>query len=154
MLLARRKSKVVLLPVGIAVLVLALPSLSFTAPSVVSIGKDSTLWQNEGKSVLVVGEETSQRQLLEGLRRAGVKRLTLMIATGSDSKARQQQEALRSRYGNFEAWLPSQVGEAWRGLPMPQTRYIGNLAVQITETSPKLKVIVGFHELAGEALFS
>lgn len=153
-LLARRKSKVVLLPVGIAVLVLALPSLSFTAPSVVSIGKDSTLWQNEGKSVLVVGEETSQRQLLEGLRRAGVKRLTLMIATGSDSKARQQQEALRSRYGNFEAWLPSQVGEAWRGLPMPQTRYIGNLAVQITETSPKLKVIVGFHELAGEALFS
>ena len=136
-LLARRKSKVVLLPVGVAVLVLALPSLSFTAPGTVGIGKDSALWQSEGRSVLVAGEETSQRQLLEGLRRAGVKKLILVVATGGKSKARQQLEALRSRYGDFEVWLPGSLAQ-------PVSVRIGDLFVQATEVSPRLKVKVGF----------
>ena len=144
-LLARHKSKVVLLPVGVALLILALPSLSFTAPSTMSIGRDSALWQSEGKSVLVAGEETSQRQLLEGLRRAGVNKLTLMVATGSDSKAKKQLEALRSRYGDFEAWLPSGFGTANSVRPpQPGTVRIGGLTVSVTDTAPRIEATVGF----------
>lgn len=144
-LLARHKSKVVLLPVGVALLILALPSLSFTAPSTMTIGRDSALWQSEGKSVLVAGEETSQRQLLEGLRRAGVNKLTLMVATGSDSKAKKQLEALRSRYGDFEAWLPSGFGTKNSVRPpQPGTVRIGGLTVSVTDTAPRIEATVGF----------
>ena len=145
LLLARHKSKIVLLPVGVALLILALPSLSFTAPSTMSIGRDSALWQSEGKSVLVAGEETSQRQLLEGLRRARVSNLTLMVATGSDSKAKQQLGALRNRYGDFEAWLPSGFGTANSVRPpQPGSVRIGGLVVSVTDTAPRLEATVGF----------
>lgn len=145
LLLARHKSKVVLLPVGVALLVLALPSLSFTAPSTMSIGRDSALWQSEGKSVLVAGEETSQRQLLEGLRRARVNNLTLMVATGSDSKAKQQLGALRNRYGDFEAWLPSGFGtENSVRPPQPGSVRIGGLVVSVAATAPRIEATVGF----------
>ncbi len=143
-LLARRKSVSALVFGSVAVVVLAVPSFALinAQPAKIDIGEDSTLWRGSQANVLIMGTQTSDRQLLEGLRTAGVKRLTLMIAKGQTSRVKPQLAALRQRYGDFEAWLATgQIAGSNRKVPQG-TAVLGDLAVHVLAAVPELEVEV------------
>ena len=143
-LLARRRSRVAVGFGSLAVVVLALPSLALVSPGTgqLAIGPDSTLWRGSQANVLELGSQTSDRQLLAGLRQAGIKQLHLLVARGSAQKVKAQLLSLRVRYGDFEAWLANgQIAGSARRLT-PGTAVLGDIAVHIT---PQLAVQVDWH---------
>lgn len=143
-LLAKRKSRSALIFGSLAVVVLVIPSFALVnaGPSMVSIGQDSFLWRGAEANVLTLGAETSDRELLEDLRKTGVKQLSLLVAEASTNKAKQQLGLLRQRYGNFEAWLRNgQIAGSNRRVQAGSFLF-GDVLVNVLAVMPTLEVEV------------
>lgn len=144
MLLARQKSGASLAFGSLALVVLAVPSLSLATagPAVLDIGQDSKLWRGDQANVLVLGAGTSDRLLLSDLRESGIKQLNLLVSEVSTNRLKPKLAALRQRYGNFEAWLRNgQVSGSARMLS-EGTAVLGDVAVHIVSVRPDLEVEV------------
>lgn len=143
-LLAKRKSRSALIFGSLAVVVLVIPSFALVnaGPSMVSIGRDSFLWRGAEANVLTLGAETSDRELLEDLRKTGVKQLSLLVAEASTNKAKQQLGLLRQRYGSFEAWLRNgQIAGSNRRVQAGSFLF-GDVLVNVLAVMPTLEVEV------------
>ena len=94
--------------------------LRATPPVRVVVGPGATLWR-DGGSVLELDGRVDVGSLLEGLRRAGVTGLEVIVARTSSASVREALEVVRRRYGVGRVLLPSntrtassfRVGELW-----------------------------------------
>ncbi|MGI8937497.1 MAG: ComEC/Rec2 family competence protein [Iamia sp.] len=111
--------------VALATAALAAPALAFTRPPVHSapeVGVD--VWRAHGSVVVAVAPGTGARSTLEGLRRAGVTQVDVLVV-GPGSAAGDEERAARHR---------SRVGRVhWLGRDPPSAVRVGGLVVAATD---------------------
>jgi len=119
------------------------PALTLRAPpnGRTPLGPAADLWRSGGATVVVAGGDARPGDLLEGARRAGVRRIDLLVLTGGGPGSARAAEALAHRAGVVRVWAPA--GHQVRGATTPnhgEGVRIGGLVVTAGRTRPALAV--------------
>jgi competence protein ComEC len=102
-----------------------------------------TLWVHHGGAVVEVDGRADPVRVLEALRRAGVRRVDLVVAVTGGRVVGDVVRALDARYDVVEVWAP--VGHQIRGARVPvggATVRAGGFTVAVVATAPRLVVHV------------
>src|SRR5690606_14067574 len=101
------------------------------------------LWHDDGHAVVVLDGRAGAVQTLEALRRAGVRRVDLVITRTGGVSVGEVVRSLDARYGVAVHWAP--VGHSIRGgtVPEPGERVrAGRFIVTVDSVDPRLDVRV------------
>lgn len=124
------------------------PAIGLRTPSAVTLPvPGGELWRSGGGTVLVVGAVARVDDLLEELRRVGVRRLDLVVAQGSAKSAGRTVEALAHRWPPGRIWVARDVVMAHGETPaVDASLAIGRVVVTVEQIAPSLSVSVGIAE--------
>ena len=101
------------------------------------------LWRGGGATVVQISGVAQPEDVLGGLRRAGVRRLDLVVMTGGGSRSAGIERALHHRWTIGDVWAPpdNQL-DAARAPPKGTVVGVGSLRVQVLRSRPHLEVRV------------
>jgi competence protein ComEC len=126
-------------------LALVTPAVGLRRPPRVwtPLADGSALWRAGGATALALGGSTGPEPLLEALRRAGVRRVDVVISGGGGARAAALVSAVRHR------WRPASVlapdGHAIPGAvtpPVGSAARVGDLELDVAANRPRLQVRV------------
>jgi competence protein ComEC len=140
---APRRGRAVALVVVAAVLAQPALALRHAQHDGTVVATGVSLWQVSGASVVVVEGSADPTDALEALRRAGVRRLDLVVATNGGATTAEVVRALGSRYPIGARWAPT--GHRVRGARVPAvgaTARAGPFEVRVDANEPRLAVTV------------
>jgi competence protein ComEC len=142
---AETRSRVRMLAVAAMVVVLAQPAWSLRSAErdAAPVVEGVVLWHRDGSSVVVVEARADPVRALEALRRAGVRRLDLVVAVTGSSAVRDVVRALDARYHVGAIWAP--LGHQIRGATVPEPGLevrAGAFVVAVEVNDPRLVVQV------------
>jgi hypothetical protein len=133
------------LAVALSVVVLLHPLLTFgrLATGEHALAPGLAAWRGaDGTTVLVVGDGARARDALEALRRHGVRRVSLVIATDGGRATGEVVRALRSRVAITEIWAPSMHQVRGARTPESGTYRVGSLVVEVASIAAPLRATV------------
>jgi competence protein ComEC len=142
---ADTRSWVRTLAVAAMVVVLAQPAWSLRSAEcdAAPVVQGVVLWHGDGSSVVVVAARADPVRALEALRRAGVRRLDLVVAVTGGSAVRDVVSALDGRYDVGAIWAPSGHQIRGAGVPEPGLEVrAGSFVVAVEANEPRLVVEV------------
>jgi competence protein ComEC len=142
---ADTRSWVRTLAVAAMVVVLAQPAWSLRSAEcdAAPVAQGVVLWHGDGSSVVVVAARADPVRALEALRRAGVRRLDLVVAVTGGSAVRDVVSALDGRYDVGAIWAPSGHQIRGAGVPEPGLEVrAGSFVVAVEANEPRLVVEV------------
>jgi competence protein ComEC len=142
---AETRSRVRRLAVAAMVVVLVQPAWSLRSAEcdAAPVAEGVELWHGDGSSVVVVEARADPVRALEALRRAGVRRLDLVVAVTGGSAVRDVVRALDARYDVGAIWAPR--GHQIRGASVPEPGLemrAGSFVVAVEVNEPRLVVEV------------
>jgi len=108
------------------------------------VAEGVSLWTDHGAAVVVVEARADPVRALEALRRAGVRRVDLLVAVTGGAGVGDVVRALDARYDVRETWAPA--GHAIRGARVPPVGMaltVGAFTVDAVASDPRLVVHVG-----------
>jgi competence protein ComEC len=142
---AETRSRVRTLAVAAMVVVLAQPAWSLRSAEcdAAPVVEGVVLWLGDGSSVVVVEARADPVRALEALRRAGVRRLDLVVAVTGGSAVRDVVRALDGRYDVGAIWAPRGHQIRGAGVPEPGLEVrAGSFVVAVELNEPRLDVEV------------
>jgi len=133
--------------------VLLLPAIELRGPAPESVPvAGGTLWRAGGATVLVVGSVADPAGMLDDLRRLGVRRIDLVVATGGPRSTPAIVAAVAHRWRPGLVWVGPGVAVVGATVPPPGRRVrIGGLVVAVERVRPTMVVGVGTPPSAGAA---
>lgn len=130
---------------ALAVLALVLPGIAFRVgvPLHARVADGVELWRSGGATVVELARPVSATAALDGLRRAGVRRIDLVIAGTGGAHDAAVVDALRHRWPVGEVLAPSAARIRGARVPSAGARWqLGGLALTVTEVQAHLRVTV------------